>query len=495
VFDTGVRQQVYDWSNVAGPVAAAYELCLDPVTVIVGPTGAGKTIASARKILRVALNQHPSPRDGVRKARVCCVAPSYRVLWDTAVPSYLKVFPQSAGKWTGGRGEPADHVMDWQMPDGSKLHLEVQFRAFSGQSAEEFMRGREVTAWWFPEMDTHDAEDALSLAFNRRGRYPEPDDRPDDPDGRLPKAYAGIFGDANAPVIGSWFHKRFYLERKPSDRLFRQPAYDDPRAENLHNLAKINPDYYRDLAAGMSDYDINRLLRCKPGWSRNGKPVHDLFDDATMVSHQRIDAVEGVVLEIGADAGNTLAPAATFGQRVMTQQRVLAEVASKDQQMDLIQFAVEIRRVRETRFAHVKTAVITVDPSARAKSTLDRQVSFAQILQAHSGISVRLAPSNNPNVRRTALDNVLKRRDGYMISGPDCPVLIEALAGGYGFIRRAGRDGQWSEVPDKAHPFSDIAEAEQYRLMGSEGLSAVEGGFIPPRVARRQSGPSVILQS
>jgi hypothetical protein len=58
------------------------------------------------------------------------------------------------------------------------IHLEVQFRALRDESAEEFVRGREVTGWWNPEMDTQPSADLLGLPINRVGRYPEPDDRP-----------------------------------------------------------------------------------------------------------------------------------------------------------------------------------------------------------------------------------------------------------------------------------------------------------------------------
>lgn len=502
--DANVQTVRHDWSNVAGPRALAYECSEAPVSVIIGPTGGGKTQASARKILRVALSQHPSPRDGVRKARITCVAPSYPLLWDTAIASYRKVYPTDGpgkwGKWSGTRGYAADHVFDLELADPTnpravqKLHIEVAFRSLpENMDLEEFMRGRETTAWWLPEMDQLPSEDVLSLCYNRRGRYPEAEDRPL-PAPTLRQPYSGVFGDANAPIEGGWFHKRFYIDKRPGDRVFRQPAYDEPGAENLHNLARINPNYYADLAANMSDYDIARLLRCKPGWSRNGRPVHDRFDATTMVTHGRIEALSDVLLEIGVDSGNTLWGAAVFGQRVMGGQRALREIAKRDQQTDVKELGEEIRRVKDTEFAHVKHAIITVDPSARAKTAMDRQISYAQQLQVHSGIKVRLAPSNDPGKRMGAVNNVLKRLGGYVISGEGCPLLIEALSGGYKYLKRQGREGQWSDVPDKSHPFSDIAEAEQYRLLGSEGLGAVEGGLIPPRQRRAHSGRRVILQ-
>lgn len=497
MFDAPARVQTYDWSNVAGPVALAYEMNEAPISVIVGPTGGGKTTGSVRRNLRVTLMQHVSPRDGMRKAKICCLASSYRVLWDTAIASYRDVFPtegpQKWGHWTGSYGQPADHVFDFVGPDGAPCRLIMEFRSPGDHELEDFMRGRQVTGWWLPEMDTLDRPGILSLAHNRSGRYPPPDDR----NPNLPKAWSGVFGDANAPRLGGWFHDRFYLnsaKHSATDKLFLQPAFDQPGAENLHNLNKLNPNYYRDLAAGMDEYDVNRLLRCKPGWSRSGKPVHEDFDVRDHVAPGEIDPVEGVLLEIGVDAGNTLKPAATFGQRVMGQRRVMAEISPKGRQLDLIEFGREIRRIKDTRFPHVKNAVIWVDPSARAASPMNRALSWAQVLQAESGIVVKLAPSNAPPARRTALRTKLKARHGWIADPVHCPDLIAALAGGFCFatIKRATGGESQAESPVK-NDHSHVAEAEEYGCLGSEGLGVEGGGFISPRAGPVHSNPAPIL--
>ena len=485
---------VLDFRNYAGPVARAFELSRAPVAVIEGPTAGGKSQASARRILRVALNQEPSPKDGVRKARVVVVCPTYRRAHDTVIPSYLQVWPKEWGKFSGGKGDPVDHVFD--IPNGGRpLHIEVWFRAVQDESLEEFVRGLQTTAWWFPEMDTMPQEDLVSLASNRVGRYPFTEDRPEWMEGRLP-AYSGVWGDANSPVIGSWYHKRFHLEKhlhSESDKLFRQPpgllpdGSANPNAENLHNLRKIRGDYYEHLASTMQDYDVGRLLMCKPGYSRFGKPVHETFDARTMVSATRIDPVHGCSIEIGVDAGNTLMPAATFAQRVFGQRRPLAEIAPRTQ-MDLVEFSREVRRMMDTRFPGYQ-ARITVDPSAGAKSATNRQVTFAQILQAESGIFVTPAPSNDPLKRRSALSQVMRRRDGYVISGPDCPHLVEALSGGFRFKKHGNI---YSPHPEK-NEHSHVAEAEEYGALGSEGLGAAGGGLIRPPSRAGQSAGGVIL--
>jgi hypothetical protein len=169
-----------------------------------------------------------------------------------------------------------------------RIHLEVAFRSIADKDLEEFVRGVENTAWWLPEMDQ--APDGLvSLLQNRVGRYPEPDDRPD-PSLGLGDTYEGVFGDANAPVVGGWFHNRFYIAAKAKkpikledgreiiDRVFFQPpgiladGSPTPTPRTCTTCARSRPTT-TPKAATMDDYDINRLLN-NPGWSRYGKPVH-----------------------------------------------------------------------------------------------------------------------------------------------------------------------------------------------------------------------------
>jgi hypothetical protein len=490
----------------AGPIAQAYGQCKAPVAVCVGPTGGGKTTESVRRIRRVAQWQHPSPRDGVRKARILCVAPTYRRIWDQVLPSYFKEVDRQWGTepgvtgFRGARGDPADHFFAFQTSNSAMHYVEVLFRAVGDLSLEEFFRGFECTAVWLPEMDTHETEDILSLGANRCGRYPEPDDRPDDPE--LEPAYNGVYGDANAPVIGSWFFDRFYLRRKATDRVFKQPGgllpggppyITNPRAENLQNLRKIDPNYYPKKALDHDKWAIRRLLESRPGYARDGEPVHEDFDVDKMGIEGGIEPVRGVELIIGADCGNTLWPSATFAQRIMGQVRCMAEVAPKDT-MDIQEFGAEIRRLKETRFAQVERATLWVDPSASARSAMNQHMSYAQMLQGATGIEVRLAPSNKPSVRISALNAQLRRagppgEPGFLIDKDNCPETVLALSGGYRFPMRNGKRG---ETPEK-NIHSHRAEAGQYMALGMDGLTEVGGGFIHGGGASAEAQHSPIL--
>lgn len=473
-----------DYSKYAGPVARAYGHSQADVAVIIGPTGGGKSTESARRILRAAQWQHRSPRDGLRKCRIAVIAPTYRRLWDQVIPSYKKEInpawglePGKSG-FTGSKGDPADHVFLARCPDGTLARIEVLFRAVGDADLEDFFRGFEVTGYWLPEMDTHASGDILSFAANRVGRYPEPEDRPENPPH---PSYAGVWGDANAPEIDDWFFNRFWLPagRLKGDAVFIQPSGFSPQAENMHNLRKIRPDYYDHKKGSHEAWAVRRFLENRPGYSRHGLPVHDHFDIHRMVTEHSFAAVEGLPLTIGADCGNTLSPAATFMQRAMRQIRCLGEVMTPTQ-MDLIEFAHEIKTMRETRFSHVSDAFIVADPSAITQSVLNRGTSLAGILQAETGIEVILAPSNDPLARRSAVDQVMKRNampgePGFIVSGPDCPNLIKSLAGGYCFEKKGAK---MSATPKKVHPWADIAESCQYGVLGVEGLGGVVGAVI-----------------
>ncbi|WP_332772949.1 hypothetical protein [Phenylobacterium sp.] len=499
-------QEMRDWKP-AGPVAWAYGHSQAKVAVCVGPTGGGKSTESFRRIIRIAQWQHPSPRDGIRKARICVVAPTYRKIWDQVLPSYKKVIDPNWGDGLkGGKGDPADHHFDFEMQGVGRCHVEVMFRAVGETDLEEFYRGLEVTAFHYPEMDTHESGDILSLGSNRAGRYPEPDDRPDSELG-YPEAYNGVYGDANAPTIGHWFHKRFYLERRAGDRLFEQPpGYDPqspdgfhPKAENVANLKKISRTYYTGKAAEHEEWDVKRLLENKPGYSRHGKPVHPRFSSELMMAHQTLEPDRGAELVIGVDAGsNTLMHAGVFLQRTWGgQTRLLAEVVP-DGQSDIVEFGKELRRVFDTQFKvkGVERARIVVDPAAAGQTAMRRGLTWAQVLQGVCEIEVQLAPSQDPAVRRTALDTVLKWQAGPgepgFVVDPSCQKIVEALAGGYRFARKGDKI---SPTPDKNH-HSHPAEALQYGVLGLAGMGEVAGGFIHGGAPGPQgeSLPPAILQ-
>ena len=159
----------------------------------------------------------------------------------------------------------------------------MRFRAVQDLDLDEFFRGKECTGFWLPEVDTHKSSDIISYALNRVGRFPEPEDRLAPP---APPGWSGVFGDANTPLIGSWFDEQYYQGAPEGFKIHKQaPGYDPDtadgfhaRAENVANLKKIHPEYYRDRARLMDVHDVERLFQCKRKYGRFGQPVHPYFD-------------------------------------------------------------------------------------------------------------------------------------------------------------------------------------------------------------------------
>lgn len=488
----------------SGPVEKAFELNRAPVSAIIGPTGGGKSTGSARRCLRIATWQEPSPRDRVRRARTVCICPTYRRAWDTVMPSYFKVFPQSLGDFRGSRGDPADHIFETEVNlrgERSRLHVEVLFRAVNDLDVEEFFRGFEFTAVWLPEADTNnDLAAILSIGSNRAGRYPEPDDRPDiGPEGAA-LAYKGIWCDANAPVLGTHFHDRFYRKLKAAgepapatDQVFIQPSGFSPNAENIQNLRKIDPNFYAAQAAQLDRYDVDRLLKNKPGPGRHGQAVHPNFDYETHVATQTIPVDPFSPVYIGVDCGSgSLIPGAVFYQRAYSGQwRAMAEIHLSEGQMNTDELAAELRRIMVWRFAKASGALLCLDPAAGSRNPMV-EFTTAQALQHLTGIEAQLAPTNDPKHRRSALDKLLKRmvgpKDPAFIIDPACDGLIQALAGGFHYRRRGN---VISPTPDKGR-FSHVAEAAEYAPLTVDGLDATEGRFIRPDGERGQDAPTVI---
>ena len=452
-------QPQIDIQRPAGPVANAYEQSRAELAVIVGPTGGGKTVASAKRCLRVAQWQKPSPRDGIRKARVICVTPTYRMAWGSVIPSFQHVMSpylrvKGCATFTGSKGDPATFTLHANVPGLGPIHLEVQFLAVGDENLEEFMRGRETTAWWIPEMDTQ-PEDLIGLAANRAGRYPPPSDRPEADD---EPAYKGVFGDANVPDIDSWFFDRFWIpgNEKPGQAIYRQPPGDDPAAENMENLRKIDPNYYANMAARMEPWAVRRFIRMRPGYSRFGKPVHPDFDEARHVSATELPVNSHLPVGIGVDGGgNTLMPGAVFGQQHYVGSWALHACLAPTDQTTADELGEQITRTLNKRYKRAAGAYIVIDPAALVKSPLS-PFTYAQQLQAKTGIEVFPAPSNAPNARRSPLAKVFRSfpagKPAIVLDGVHCGPLIRAYAGGFSYPSKGVKEGKARADQEPAQP-------------------------------------------
>lgn len=459
-----------------GPVAAGFMAAPQGVVAIQGPIGGGKTIACFMKLVRKATEQQPSTLDGVRKFKFCVVRDTYRQLWKTTIPSWHKWVPKTVGEWSGGHNEPANHriLFDYL---GERIDLTVQFVAIGDNKAEDVLRGYEVTAFYLNEADLLD-EDVFTYARGRVGRYP--DMKEGGP------TWKGIVLDFNAPEVDSWIYDKFIDNRPEGFAYFNQPSGLSPQAENLANLPA---GYYAGQMEGQPAWYIDRMIKNKFGYSREGKPIYPEFNDQLHVASGDLAPAKGLPLVIGLDAGGT--PAGVILQRMPNGQwRILDELVVKgDGVVGPSRFAEKLNQLlRETYEGWKATA--WADPSAAYGADVDDdELNWIQIVESKTKIRTRAAPTNAPSVRWDAVRNPLQRMiDGHhpgLLLSPTCKMLRKGFNATYRFRKRQGPGNQYDDKADKndaSHPH----DALQYAMLGGGEYAEVKGRAKSRSRSRRQ---------
>lgn len=451
-----------------GPIAEAFLCSTARVQAIMGPIGSGKTGANLLKHVYNALAQRPSTRDGIRKYRLCVVRDTYRQLWQSTIKSWWRWVPRELGTWTGEKDGPATHVIRFRPDDNILIELIVDFVAIGEHKVEDVLRGYEPTAFYINEADLC-AIEVLHFARGRAGRYPTMDEGG--------PSWWGVTLDLNAPDIDSELYKLLFEDRPEGFEVFIQPGGRDPQAENLKNLP---PGYYADQASGQPDWYIRRMIDNKPAPSRGGKPVHPEFNDLRHVASTPLQFVRGLPLRLGLDAGGH--PAAAFCQHMPnTQWRGIDELLAEggtgprrfgdDLNARLKELAPGLRREDIEAFC---------DPSAAFGA--DKKAgedNWIEIVEKHTGLRIRAAPTNKMIPRREAQRIHLVRtvdgtQPGFVLS-PKCKAWRKALNSGFRYRRlNVPGDTRYSDEPEK-NDSSHIAEAGEYALLGGDAYAEVMG--------------------
>jgi hypothetical protein len=136
------------------------------------------------------------------------------------------------------------------------------------------------------------------------------------------------------------------------------------------------------------------------------------------------------------------------------------------------------------RFAGFMLAAVG-DPAGRGKSDILEENNFDVLKRL--GIPAFPAPTNSIDPRLNAVETLLlQQRDGgpaLVIDEDGCPTLIKALNGMYRYSKTQA--GVTKPVPDKTHPWSDVADALQYMCLAmNSGLIQFIAKRIRPKFAR-----------
>lgn len=401
-----------------------------------------------------------------RNGRAMWCSQTYPDLTSTTIRDWKRIVPSSCGNLT--MGHPPEHKLDFDLPDGTRVEAEVLFVALDHDDHVRKLRGLQLTFAWYNEMK--EIQKAIfDMVDGRIDRYPAPG----------ASAWVGTIGDTNAWDQDHWLadiDSRTQLGEFKNYEFFVQPPgvikiegewRVNPLAENLEVLKS---DYYANQIEGKSQDWIKVNLANEIGTSFDGKAVHPDYSDSTHGTTLLLDPPVGGTVRVGCDWG--LTPAAAYmWQDAHGVWNVFDECVATE--MGAEKFADQLK-ISCAKYPQVTNWIFRGDPSGDDRKDTDER-SVIQVMAAN-GIMVIAASTNDPVIRRGALERPLRR----MISGrpairfsPRCKILRKGLAGGFCYrrVRIAGYE-RFRNEPDK-NEYSHIVEGCEYALMDGGEHSVV----------------------
>lgn len=456
---------------------ARYVLDNARVSVIRGPVGSGKSVASMQRIWRHCCEQAVNPITRRRHSRWAIVRNTYPDLEQSTVKTWLDLFPEERyGRFLYSK--PMNHTI--QIFD---LEVEIVFIALDKKEDVRKLRSTEWTGIYFNELQ-YIPKELFDEATTRVGRYPALKDGG--------PTWYGVIADMNAPeedhwlplMLGevdfpeSWSEQDRELYRWPAEwSYFCQPPAlievfaadgktvagysENPGAENLQWLAQP----YTDQCKGKTKAFIDSRLMNRITIVADGDPVWAQFRVETHVARSELRYVPGHPVYVGLDFGRR--PSAVFGQLINGRWSIFHEIQRFDMGASL--FAPLVKR-EMARFVGATFRVFG-DPKGRDKTQTFEQTAYD--IFAANGIDVQPAPvrGNNVKTRIAAVEFVLSGMlDGQprFLLSPSCRGLKVAMAGKYCWSKNEGT------VEPKKDKYSDLADALQYLILGGgEGRSMV----------------------
>ncbi|MGL4396625.1 MAG: hypothetical protein ACRCS9_08815 [Hyphomicrobium sp.] len=506
-----------------GPVASAFLADrTSKVRALLGPQGGGKTVTCMHDMPSAAALM-PLCRDGVIRARFAAIRDTYDRLEKTTIKSWTEWFPKGIGEFSGGGGRSASHRLNFKTMRAGRevpIEFEIIFAAIGDQSAEDFMRGFEVTGFWLNEMDLL-AEDVLTYGVGRVGRYPRIQDiDPRTPLARFPGYTLGnlppgvsydqlrpddvfrsyIIGDLNAPDVDSWFYRRFEEEKLEGFKLYRQPSGRSARAENKHNLV---PGYYEtqaQLNASKPKW-IKRFIDAEYGPSDNGEPVYPEYSDDVHLAREPIRPAKNIPLIIGLDAGLQRPAGVICQMKPSGQWVVLGEVVPG--RCGSARFCEALKRelaelAELAGVQRLEIEAIYSDPFGFTGADREAgETAWSERVMLEMQHPVMPTETNEIEPRLSAVRDELT----YMIDGntpalmisPRCRILRKGFASDYAYARqRVGNTERTADKPDKTSVTADPHDALQYAMLGKKGRFGVIGNT---RAGRKDRATAPALPS
>jgi hypothetical protein len=437
------------------------------VRFILGPVGSGKTTGVLFESLRRACEQQPGP-DGIRRTRAVIVRNTLAQMKQTIL--------KDVETWLGSIAyfKSSENLIQIRAGD---VHSDWYLIPLDDPQNQQRLLSLQLTWAWINEFIEIDP-DLIPAIAGRLGRYPSA--------AQGGPTWFGIIGDSNMPNAGSRWHELLDVATPEDWNVSIQPGGLEEGAENLNYLTQTNEslklaldhpkrldqgrEYYRRLARQNAGNWVKRYVHAQYGDDPDGTAVfRESFNREFHVSKEPLIPSESLPLIVAQDFGRN--PCALIMQpNHRGQVLVLKEVLAQNMGLELHMNQNMRPALSEERFLG-KSVVFVGDPSGVSKNSITELDMFAYI----EGLGYRAypAPTNSIDLRLQAVESLLMQNVGgrpmLLIDGKNCPMLVQALYNKYLFAKR--KDGENRSIPEKKHPWSDIADALQY------GALCVQGGF------------------
>ena len=431
---------------------------------LMGPIGSGKSVCCCNNLLKWAQLQEPNEA-GIRRTRFAIVRNTYRELEDTTLQTWFEWVPKELGHFQASK---MNHLINMDLVDGTKIQSDIFFRALDRPDDIRKLLSLELTGAWVNEAREVPLA-VIDMLQGRISRFPAMRDGG--------PTVSNLIMDTNPPDEDHWWYRMFEEKRPNGWKLYRQPSALSSGAENLQHL---HPKYYTRLMANKLDEWIKVYVHGQYGFVKDGKPVYPEYNDSVHVAPDIIEYNRDLTLWIGLDFG--LTPAALFAQRDLRdgQWQILDELVTED--MGAERFSEEIgRMLRQPEYRNAFEVQIFGDPAGEQRAQTDERTPF-DILAAN-GVHASPTHTNDFTLRRESVAHNLTRMTHMgrprLIISPKAKNFRKAMAGRYCFRRlKVSGDERYVDKPDKG-PYSHIAEAGQYLMLGAGEDQAVLGGGTP----------------
>ncbi len=452
----------------ASPTVALFMANAEFIRFVLGPVGSGKTTGVMFEVFRRACEQARGP-DGKRRTRFVIVRNTLSQMKQTVL--------KDIEMWLGpvAHFKSSENVVEIRAGD---VHSDWYMIPLDDPANQQRLLSLQLTGAWLNEFIEIDP-DLIPPIAGRLNRFPSA--------AQGGATWSGIIGDSNMPNAGSRWHELLDVNVPQDWSVNVQPGGMEPNAENLNYLAqteatlKLPLDHPQRLAQGRSYYErllrqhagnwIKRYVHAQYGDDPDGTAVfRESFNKDFHVSKEKVIPSIGIPLTIGQDFGRN--PCALITQldhrgRLL----VLKEIISVNMGLEL-HIAQNLRPILNSDERFINKRIIMVgDPAGTAKNDHSELDSF-QVLE-QNGFDAFPASTNLIDPRLAAVEAALVQAPGgrpmVVIDPEGCPNLVAALHNKYLFAKR--RDGETRNLPEKKHPWSDIADCFQYVCL------SVQGGF------------------